>query len=358
MDLSQIKSVVDKTQTDLTAFVANARSELNEYKSAIGTLQSRIEELGKQGGVKHKGFDPAAEIARKIIEAKADFEKFRRVSIEAKSVLTSSGLTVAQPSGAVGLYEGGAHGAIRALFRVVPTDSGSVFQIEETAVSGWTDISPQTESAPKSEVTANLTGRTLTVATIPAWIKVSRQAMDDAEGLSEYIRGRLIWALNREIDGQVLSGDGTGTNLRGLTTAAQAFDASVLTAFANYGISTVIGAAAAQLATDGFAADFVILNPLDAFKARFERASTGEWVGLPPLPRIVESNLMSAGDFVVGDSGQAVIRSREMARLDVSESDSDNFTRNLLTLRIEERLALQIVSANAFCYGTLTTSPA
>jgi len=71
--------------------------------------------------------------------------------------------------------------------------------------------------------------------------------------------------------------------------------------------------------------------------------------------RVVQSVGMTADTFAVGDFTQhGTIYNREGVVVDMSESDSDNFTKNLITLRAERRLALASEVPAAIRSGDLT----
>jgi hypothetical protein len=57
----------------------------------------------------------------------------------------------------------------------------------------------------------------------------------------------------------------------------------------------------------------------------------------------------------VGSLSQAAtLHTREGIAVDLSDSDGDNFTKNLITIRAERRLALTVEKPAAARYGDLT----
>ena len=46
------------------------------------------------------------------------------------------------------------------------------------------------------------------------------------------------------------------------------------------------------------------------------------------------------------------------AIVEISDSHADYFTRNMLAIRAEERLCLQVMRPAAWIYGSMPTSPA
>ena len=320
--MPELTEQIQEMKTALVSQIGGFKGQLDGLQKQHDDLQRQTDAIDMRDRERIVPFDPgagdpASEIVKNMIDQKGDFERFRRVRFEVKSTLLSTGLTTPQPSPAIGTFDAFPFGAVRALFRSVATETGSVFGLEEQSNNGWLVASPQTEGETKAEVTADLQGVVLNVSTIAAWIRLSRQALDDVAGLEGYIRGRLLWALARLIDLQLVAGDGLGDNLRGLVPVAVPFDTSLLVAGAGYDRASVLGAAESQVRTAGFRPNFTLLHPTDAYRLRFGRDANGQYVAVPSLPRIVETVAITAGTFLIGDSTAALIRPRHQAIIEM-----------------------------------------
>ena len=114
----------------------------------------------------------------------------------------------------------------------------------------------------------------------------------------------------------------------------------------------------------GYSPDAILLNPADwatiendllitaggKIPFDYNNGQARLW-GLP----VVQSVGVTADTFAVGAFGQAgTIHNREGVVVEMSDSDGDNFTKNLITLRAERRLALAIEVPAAIRGGDLT----
>ena len=199
METQEVEAQLKQIKTDILAAVGKDSDKLEVLEKKHRELQSQTDaiDLSMQssrfvGGGASSASGPEVEIAQKLIESKEDFFTHKRLRFSVKSTLLSTDLYAPSPTTAVGMYDAAPYGSVRNLFESIPIETGQAFQLEENSNSGWTGISPQTESALKSEVNANLVARTLNVATIPAWIRMSRQSLDDVAGLNAFIRSRLL----------------------------------------------------------------------------------------------------------------------------------------------------------------------
>ena len=120
-----------------------------------------------------------------------------------------------------------------------------------------------------------------------------------------------------------------------------------------------------QLWAIGRAPDTVIVNPADwgAMERTREGAGTGMYLyGLPGTfgnvnpfgVRVVLSNNMAAGKFLIGQlSGSALVYNRSGAVVEMGYVN-DDFTKNLVTIRVEERLGLGVDRPTGLLYGDFT----
>ena len=111
--------------------------------------------------------------------------------------------------------------------------------------------------------------------------------------------------------------------------------------------------------------DGILLNPADwanidvdllttqAGQVRVDYTADGTpriW-GVPIIPSVG----MTADNVAVGSFREAyVVHEREDTMVEMSESDDDNFTKNLITIRAERRLALATEVPGAVRAGDIT----
>jgi HK97 family phage major capsid protein len=161
----------------------------------------------------------------------------------------------------------------------------------------------------------------------------------------------------RRIENQILSGDGTGQNLRGIlnTTgiASIAFNAGEpLSDLALDAITTVLVSDAVP--------DLAIFNPMDlASMMKAKAAGSGERLDsqgafaatastLWDLPRVA-STAIPVGTALVGDFALgASLFLREGVNVRASDSDQDDFIKNRTTLLGEARVGLAVWNPTCF----------
>lgn len=231
----------------------------------------------------------------------------------------------------------------------------------EREVGFTNNAAPVAEGTLKPQSELQYTDETATVRTIAHWMRTSVQILADAPALRSIIDQRLRYGLSYVEEGQLLNGDGTGQNLEGLVTAATAYAApGGLTA--GQAIDT-IRLAMLQVSLAEYPPNGVVMNPIDW--AAIEMLKDGDsryLIGNPQgtlnptlwgLP-IVATQAMGEDKFLVGAFNLAAqIFDRQNATVEVSTEDQDNFVRNKVTIRAEERLALAIYRPEALVYGDL-----
>ena len=216
---------------------------------------------------------------------------------------------------------------------------------------------------PQSEITFDM--ETLPTRVVAHFIKASKQALSDNTFLQGLIDNRLRRGLDMKIEQQLLLGDGTGQNLRGLLPNATAFVKTQLATVDSANRLDVIRLAMLQTVLAGYTSNGVILNPLDAFTIALTKDDVGGYLISNPtaeggnmrlwgLP-VVESASMTADNFLIGDFTQAELYNRWDTTVEAG-FENDDFTKNMVTLLGEARLALGIVDKLAIVKGNFTAA--
>jgi HK97 family phage major capsid protein len=199
------------------------------------------------------------------------------------------------------------------------------------------------------------------VQTVGYWIPVSRQVIEDSPTLQATIDGELRWGLGLRIEGQLVNGDGSGYNLDGLIQNATAY-AGRSPLYTNE--IDIIRDAIRQVRKADFAPNAVILNCDDWYDIEMRRVGSSDDTYAAGQPKssgstlwglpVVESNSIASGTFLVGDFARAgVLFQRETAEVQISKHDDTNFQKNMLTLRVTERLAWVTTNSTALVTGSL-----
>lgn len=246
---------------------------------------------------------------------------------------------------------------IRDLLPQGRTTSNAVDFVQET---GFTNsAAPVAEGALKPESSLEFTLRTAPVRTIAHWLQASKQVLDDIPQLESYINTRLTYGLKLVEEEQLLAGDGTGQNLLGLIPQATPFD----TSRRKPGDTRIdiVRRAMTQLRLSQYQPDAVVLHPTDWEDIELQKNTQGTYIWANPrgllgptlwgLP-VVESTSLAPGEFLVGAFKIAAqIWDRDDVQIDISTEDRDNFIRNMVTIRVEERLALVVYRPESFIFG-------
>jgi HK97 family phage major capsid protein len=256
---------------------------------------------------------------------------------------------------------------LRDLLATFPTATNAVEWVEVTAHDKV--AAPVSETSNKPEGALTFEVKTAPVRTIATWIPASRQILEDFDGLTNFVQSSLIYALEEEVEDQILLGSGAGQNLHGLVTQASNFDTGLLGS--SWNKPDVIARAIQQLSSaDQPFSDFCVLNPVDFWDIRLAKDAKGVYIfGLPgetpQIPRlwnvsVVVTTAMPQGTFLVGSADPRVVqlRVRREVNVEISTEHADYFARNLVAVLAETRLALVVTRPGAFVKGNLTSSPA
>lgn len=246
---------------------------------------------------------------------------------------------------------------------ILPNASTSSNVIEFTRALARTNNAAETEEAalkPESALTFELA--TVNIRTIAHWIKATKQVLEDAPMLRNYIDVEMRYGVELRWDLQLLRGNGTNPNISGI------LDSGNFTAFTpTSGESSLdsVNRAIERVGTADFNATGIIMHTSDwhaierlKVGASDDRYVVGDPLGvirrvLWGLPVVITNN-MSRGTFVVGAFDVShTIWNRQGVTVEMSEQDDDNFQRNMVTIRAEMRGALATKRPTAVYAGLL-----
>lgn len=219
---------------------------------------------------------------------------------------------------------------------------------------------------------ADATAVTDSLKKIAGFIKESDEMIEDLPFLVSAINGRLLYNLALFEEDQLLSGNGTGTNLQGVLNRTGVQTEAAATAVSGADNADAVFRAITKVQTGaGLDADGIAINPADYQKFRLSKDSNGQYFGggffsgqygngeiavQPPLwgLRTVVTPAVASGTVVVGawQQGGSVYRKGGI-RVESTNSHDTDFTSNLVTIRAEERVALAVRVPKAFVKVTL-----
>lgn len=394
----ELETMLTNLQGELKGFVEKAQAEqktlgstLTETKNAITKLQEQVDAIDSQLQRKATGANDGPPLIEEL-KANKDLEsvmsrKGGRVRFDLsgkaasdlmeRKTISSAGIGFPTYGVMPAEREAGIVWQPRPKLRMLdvlpsrPTSLGEIYWVTESVRP--TKASPVTEySGLKPLVEPTFSTDKEPVQTIAVLMLASKQVLEDFTELEGFLRNEGAARVNEELDLQILSGSGTPPNLNGLTTQAQAWDLSLLTASDGYEYHDILAGAQQQVAEDDEeqGSPFYVLHPGDAWKIRRSKDTTGRYIFDGPQSAAgpltlwgapcVETTQITKGTFLYGSGSPraAEYRSRMGLTVELSTEDSTNFRYNLVTIRFELRGALVVKRPNAFVTGSLTQSPA
>jgi hypothetical protein len=242
------------------------------------------------------------------------------------------------------------------LFRKIPVGAGNhngtiayVDWDEATTVKAAASVA---EGVAFAESTAKFKGYTLALQKIGDSLPVSEEFFNDEVMASAELEVFLDANVLDKVASQIVVGDNTGTNLKGLITSSPAYTA-VASGIADANIYDLIAKVSEDITSVGgakYAPDFVAMNIADINKLKLKKDSTYNYVFNFNDPRIgalniVEDNNVPANTLYLGDSRFA--RIYEMGGVVVSKGyNGTDFAEDMLTLKARKRLAFLIREAD------------
>ena len=241
--------------------------------------------------------------------------------------------------------------------------AGNTYTFMRENGNGEGAIAPAAEGALKSQFDLDLVEATVNVETIAGWLRVTRKAMNNIPGFVSFLQARLPEKFQRALDNQILYGDGTTPNLKGILTSGN-FVASTSVASQKL-IEKLIDDVATLEDTYERDATGILLRPIDYYGFFKNKASGSGEYDLPEGVTFVNGQLylfgipvyastaITAPDYVVGDFDMgAQLLTQEGMRIEFFEQDGTNVRENKVTVRIEGNYALPVYGPDFFIKGS------
>ena len=238
--------------------------------------------------------------------------------------------------------------------------------IEDSYTNAATAVA---EGAAKPEATLNVSEVDATVRKIAVWTKVTDEMLSDYAQMASFINARLAYMVQGLEDNHLLNGSGSNNQIKGVLNFT--------------GLQTVSGVAnpldgvmkAIAYVRGANGAGFgeptaIILHPLDWMNMKLTKDANEQYYGGGPfsgiygagmysnvynmwgLPCVVTTAIAQGTALVGAFRSAAQIFRRKGISIETSNSDNDDFQKNLVTVRAEERLALAVYQPNKFCKVT------
>ncbi|ELV5046798.1 phage major capsid protein [Salmonella enterica] len=361
-----------KLSEETKAAVDKMASEFNALREAEKTLKAAIGELEQ-----HVAQMPLANakyivetVGQQVISAEAlktfsaSVEGGKRVSIPVNAALISSGVAegVVEPQRLPGIDTAPKQRLfIRDLIAPGRTSSPAIFWVQQTGFTNKAAVVAENTTKPYSDIA--FATKITPVTTIAHMFKASKQILDDFAQLQSTVDAEMRYGLKYVEEQEILFGDGTGVHLHGIVPQASAFSAEFRVEQQN-GIDDLrLAMLQAQLAR--FPASGHVLHFIDWAKIELTKDTLGRYILANPsgltgptlwgLPVVATEAAAFKGKFLTGAfNAGAQIFDREDANVVISTENADDFEKNMISIRCEERLALAVKRPEAFIYGSFT----
>lgn len=357
-NLTQVKAAVEAEE--------KSAEDLSEAIETVKTIQSQIKAADEAEALMKALETPKEEKAEKE-EKKMEYKNIgEAVAAEVKGVdfrnnriTRSVNMKTAAPmvipssiDPAIATYDKDIVLGFRRQFQVADLFgseriSGGIlkFFVESASVEG--SISTTTEGQEKPMMSfGDPTAKTVELVKLPVYAKISTEMMEDAPFLVDYINGRLMYQHQLAVENFLVT---TLAGTSGIGTASLLTPDGIFKA-----LMTVQN-------SSGVPADAILINPTDYQNIRLRKDSNGQYYGggfmygeygngavaeQPALwgVRTVVTPAVSVGTCIVGafKFGASVLHGNNGVTVNMANQNEDDFIKNLVTILIEERLALAV----------------
>jgi len=361
---------------DLVEQVKNAGEKYASLEEKLGTVEKGLADAILDA--KNRGVETVteSELGRVFTENASQFKSLERVSKGGFSLNTKAVGTMTLPANIGADWASKIAGLsntiltdpfrtvhLRDLMRTSVIEQNGVFKFaKKTGSEGGVGI--QTEGSSKSQVDYDFTISEVTPKTIAVFAKISKQMLSRLTWLQNFVSTQMVQDLLNFEDDSILDFAGT-SDFSGLWENATAYTPSgSVTASSNRWDK--LANAIAQLRANKFAPNAILVNPIDFMELLINKES-GAGYSFPALIAsgnltvagvpVVSTDIIPANSFMVADLAKgAELLFEDNIMTEFAYEDGDNFTKNLVTVRVEESVALPIYFGSAMRKGTFVVA--
>ncbi|HEJ1049972.1 phage major capsid protein [Morganella morganii] len=362
---AETKEAVDKMALELNAL----REAEKTIKSAMGELEQHIAQMPLQNALKAaQSFGQQLISAEVLKDINSSIQGNKRISVPVQAALISTGVAegVVEPHRLPGVDVAPKQRLfIRDLIAPGKTQSPAIFWVQQTGFINKAAVVPENTTKPYSDI--EFATKITPVTTVAHMFKASKQILDDFSQLQSLVDAEMRYGLKFVEEQEILFGDGSGAHLHGIIPQASKYKAEFSVEKQN-GIDDLrLAMLQSQLAR--FPASGHVLHFIDWAKIELTKDSLGRYILANPasltgptlwgLPVVATETAAFKGKFLTGAfNAGAQLFDREETNVVISTENADDFEKNMISIRCEERLALAVKRPEAFVYGDFTVAGA
>lgn len=232
-------------------------------------------------------------------------------------------------------------------------DLDSIVYIDEVAGEGGAGMT--SEGGTKSQSDVDYVEKTLNLQNVTHFIKVSTKMLRQPAYIVQAVRNTLLRKLELKKQSQLLAGDNSAPNIKGIKAWATAFSAgSFADSVSLPNLNDLIRVLVAQIAenADDFYPNYVIVSHKRLADMDLKKSVDGIYV-LPPFSaldnrtiagvRVIASNEFTDDEILCGDFTKAHYVANSNIQVSVN-LDGNDFTKNLRTILAEQAIGLYVSS--------------
>jgi len=359
---SQVSAAADKGSKE----ALELKGTVTELDSQLKTIQTEMNELQQKG--QRAPTEQSLSLGNAAVAGMDLTQKSTAFTIEGKAAVSPILATTHNSAGGTGAVAGQRSDNVAVianealtiidLITVIPSTSSSIEYVQE--VGTIMNAAAVAEGSELPETKFDFKLKALHIATVGHFTRVSKQFRNDAPALVALIDTRMLFGVRQKLNSDLISGDGEMPNISGFVGVVANH-----TAYSPAAGDKVFESLRKMIAAVEDAEYFpnaIIMNSADVAAMDLLKDTAGNFIAADPrtglnarawgLP-IIKSKAIPAGKAMVADLANAcTLWDRGETTVEVSESDGDNFTKNLITIKSDGRFQLTVELPKAVIYGS------